>query len=107
MIPSPERREDRRADVAIWVEEHTADALYFQRTKNLSLGGVFLEGTLPHPPGTRVELDLDLVESGQVRVEGEVVARGADAGGMAVRFVEMTDRARSRLAAYLERIAVR
>ena len=55
-----ERRKLPRADVAIWVEERTNDALYYQRATNLSLGGIWLDGTLPHPPGTRVALDIEL-----------------------------------------------
>lgn len=96
-----DRRSDARADVAIWVQERTRDALYFQRASNLSLGGVFLEGTLPHPPGTRVELDLELAH-GPLRVAGEVVGRAPGGLGMAVRFVELGADERAVLAACLE-----
>ena len=98
-----DRRADARADVAIWVQERTRDALYYQRATNLSLGGVFLDGTLPHPPGTRVELDLELAQEDPIRVEGEVVGRAPGGVGMAVRFVGLDARARTVLSSYLGR----
>jgi uncharacterized protein (TIGR02266 family) len=98
-----DRRADARAEVAIWVQERTRDALYYQRATNLSLGGVFLDGTLPHPPGTLVELDLEIAEHDPIRVEGEVVGRAPGGVGMAVRFVGLDARARMALASYLDR----
>jgi uncharacterized protein (TIGR02266 family) len=98
-----DRRADARAEVAIWVQERTRDALYYQRATNLSLGGIYLDGTLPHPPGTRVELDLEIAEADPIRVEGEVVGRAPGGVGMAVRFVGLDARARMALATYLGR----
>jgi hypothetical protein len=95
-----ERRDEPRAEVAIWVEERTNDALYFQRATNLSASGIWLDGTLPHPPGTRVALDFDLGD-GPVKVVGEVVARKPDDRGMAVRFIEMKTAIRERIEAFL------
>ncbi|HTJ81081.1 MAG TPA: PilZ domain-containing protein [Polyangiaceae bacterium] len=95
-----ERRRGARAPVALQVEERTGDALYFQRASNLSETGIWLEGTLAHPPGTRVELDLAL-PAGAVRVAGVVVGRDAEGVGMAVRFVDMTDAVRARISAAL------
>ena len=51
---SLERRSGSRVPVQIWVEEKTERELYFQRSANLSLGGIYLENTIPHPVGTRV-----------------------------------------------------
>ena len=96
-----ERRKLPRADVAIWVEERTNDALYYQRATNLSLGGIWLAGTLPHPPGTRVALDIELPGDGPLRVNGEVVPRPAGKQGMAVRFVGLSKNGRERIAAVL------
>ena len=99
---SSERRRGRRAAVAFHVEERTNDALYFQRA-SLSPSGVWLEGTLPHPPGTRVELDLEL-PGGRTRVAGEVVGRDPESPGMAVRFVDLSDDSRARLEALVSRL---
>lgn len=87
--------------MAIWVEERTNDALYLQRATNLSLGGIWLEGTLPHPPGTRVSLDIDLPGDGPLRVDGEVVQRDDREVGMAVRFDELSTKHAGRLASFL------
>jgi PilZ domain len=99
--PFCERRRLPRTDVAIWVEERTNDALYYQRATNLSLGGIWLDGTLPHPPGTRVALDIELPGEGPLRVNGEVVPRQAGASGMAVRFVGLSEAGRERIALLL------
>lgn len=102
-VGDSDRRTEPRADVAIWVEEHTKDALYFQRATNLSIGGLWLDGTLPHPPGTRVALDIELPGDGQLRVEGEVVLHRSPKAGMAVRFVQLDASKRTRLEAFLKR----
>lgn len=91
-----EKRGEARAEVAMWVEERVQTALYFQRATNLSAGGVYLEGTLPHDAGTRVTLDLELPD-GLLRVEGEVVSHRPGVPGMAVRFLSLTEEERERL----------
>jgi uncharacterized protein (TIGR02266 family) len=96
-----ERRSGSRTAVELWVDERTADALYFQRATDLSTGGVFLSGTLPHPPGTRVDLALRLPgDASPLEVQGEVVARERETG-MAVRFVALSLADRRRIAACL------
>ncbi|MDP3275523.1 MAG: PilZ domain-containing protein [Deltaproteobacteria bacterium] len=97
-----ERRNEARVTVDLWVEEHSDDALYFQRATNLSTGGVFLERTLPHAAGTRIEIDLRLPgDAVPLRVTGEVIPVEAREVGMSVRFVSLSDPARDRIAQYL------
>ncbi len=98
-----ERRTEPRAEVAIWVQERTNDALYFQHATNLSTSGVWLDGTLPHPPGTRVALDIDLPGEGPLSVNGEVVLHRTEKAGMAVRFVDLGPSSRARLASFLSK----
>lgn len=103
-----ERRTSDRVVVDLWVEEHTDDALYFQRATNLSLGGLYLDKTLPHPPGTRVQLELRLPgERAPLRVSGEVVPATAREVGMGVRFVGLSLDERARIADYLARAPFR
>ncbi len=98
-----ERRNESRITVDLWVEERTEDALYFQRATNLSPGGLFLERTLAHAPGTVVEIDLRFPgDSAPIRVQGEVVPSGSRDLGMALRFVHLTDTARGRINDYLK-----
>jgi uncharacterized protein (TIGR02266 family) len=103
-----ERRRESRVVIDLWVEEHSDDALYFQRATNLSTGGLFLERTLPHAPGTVVQIDLRLPgEPAPLRVKGEVVSAQTRELGMGLRFVELTDDARARISEYLRRAPLR
>jgi uncharacterized protein (TIGR02266 family) len=102
-INNPERRNESRITVDLWVEEHTEDALYFQRATNLSPGGLFLERTLAHAPGTVVEIDLRFPgDSSPIRVKGEVVPSGSRDLGMGLRFVGLSDSAKHRINEYLQ-----
>jgi len=102
----PDRRSHTRVPVDLEVEEHTGGALYFQRATNLSLNGLFLDGTLPHPPGTTVLLDVHVPgERSPVRVEGEVVTERGHRLGMGVRFRSMPLEARKAFARCLNSTA--
>ena len=94
-----DRRTSSRVRVDIPVEEHTAGALYFHRAADLSDDGIYLAGTLPHPPGTEIELDLSLVGA-PLRLRGRV-AGGRRTLGMGVRFVDVSADARLQLSEYL------
>ncbi len=108
MSTNEDRRTNNRVVVDLWVEEHTEDALYFQRATNLSIGGVFLDRTLPHPAGTRVQLELRLPgETAPLRVAGEVVPTVDRDMGMGVRFVGLSTFERDRIASYLDRAPFR
>jgi uncharacterized protein (TIGR02266 family) len=94
-----ERRAHQRVPVEMHVEETHSTATYFQRSANLSLGGIFLESTLPHPPGTKIELKIELPDGGEpLVVQGEVVTpAGTDEIGMRVRFVDLDAKATVRI----------
>ncbi len=97
-----ERRESPRVTIDLFVEERTGETLYFQRATNLSLGGAFLEGTLPHPPGTRVALSLRVPGSATpLRIDGTVVAREPGEVGMAVRFETLANETKDALSRVL------
>jgi hypothetical protein len=101
-IPS-ERRAHARQQVQLEALERSDGGLYFQRTRNLSMGGAFLEGTLPHPPGTRVMLELQLPsDTRPLILEGEVVAAPDGGVGMGVRFISPTGVQRLRLTEILQ-----
>ena len=97
------RRTVARSEVELWVDEIDDDgAVYYQRATNLSLGGLFLDRTLPHPAGTRMTLCLTLPDDRDaLRVEAEVVDAPREMG-MGVRFVSITDAQRASLARYLK-----
>jgi len=100
---SSERRAHARQDVRLEALERTEAGFYFQRTRNLSMGGAFLEGTLPHPAGTRVSLELQLPgDTAALDVDGEVVEAPDGGVGMGIRFVDLSATQRLRLTEILQ-----
>lgn len=97
---SSERRAHTRVPVDLWVEERHDGVTYFQRATNLSLGGLYLDYTLPHPPGTRVQLAVRLGAQ-DVDLPGEVVGAAANDTGMNVRFVDLDRAQRALIADFL------
>lgn len=94
-----DRRQAARVAVDFFLEEQTGDAVYYQRATNLSIGGVYLDRTLPHPPGTRVDLRLRLPgDPAPLEVKGEVIESPSRDTGMGVRFVDLTREDRARIA---------
>ncbi|MBW2263089.1 MAG: PilZ domain-containing protein [Deltaproteobacteria bacterium] len=98
-----ERRNEERVKLRIWVEERVGETVYYQRTANISRSGLFLEGTIPHEPGTRVRLSFSLPDMDDViDLEGEVVGAGKDQTGMGIRIVDIRDEDAERLEAFLK-----
>jgi len=103
---SVERRQGNRVPVQIWVEEKTDRELYFQRSANLSTGGIYLENTIPHPVGTRVTLRFQLPgEAEKLEVKAEVAAAiaGEEEFGMGLKFVELGDGVAEKIQQYIAR----
>jgi uncharacterized protein (TIGR02266 family) len=88
-----ERRSAVRVPVEMWVEQSTARELYFQRSANLSIGGMYLENTVPHPVGTVITIHFTL-PGDTVRIEcrAQIVnaAESSDNGlGMGLKFIDL------------------
>ena len=101
-----ERRHGARVPVQIWVEEKTDRELYFQRSANLSEGGIYLENTIPHPVGTRVSLRFSLPGDEQkIEVRAEVAAAiaGEEEFGMGLKFVDVDGAVLERIQKYIAR----
>jgi uncharacterized protein (TIGR02266 family) len=93
-----ERRTEDRVQIRIWVEERVGETVYHQRTANISRRGLFLEGTIPHEPGTHVRLSFELPgDDAPIDVEGEVVPAGECQEGMGIRIVDIRDEDEERL----------
>ena len=100
-----DRRTEARAPLDLWVEEEKGNELYFRRTGNVSLGGVYFEQTIPHALGTRVRLRFALPGNDTpVETMAEIVntPSSKDGLGMGLRFVGLTDAARVALQAFLD-----
>ena len=101
-----ERRHGARVPVQIWVEEKTDRELYFQRSANLSAGGIYLENTIPHPVGTRVNLRFSLPgDADKIEVRAEVAAAiaGEEEFGMGLKFVDLDGAVLERIQKYIAR----
>ena len=85
-----ERRRHPRVASGFSVVELTGQTTYFQYATNLSEGGLFLERTLPHPPGTRVALLFKVPHQREpIAVEAEVLGGSSEGQGMRLRFVDL------------------
>jgi uncharacterized protein (TIGR02266 family) len=101
-VMGSDRRQATRVAVDFFLEERTGDALYYQRATNLSLGGLYLDRTLPHPPGTQVDLQFRLPgDPAPLRIKGEVIESTSRDLGMGVRFVDLSLGDRARIAGCL------
>lgn len=101
----PDRREAARVDVEMWVQESRDRETYFQRCTNLSEGGLFLDRTIPHPQGTVVVLRFALPDGkAPIETRGEIVnAADGPRLGMGVKFLDLSEDARDRIAAFVQR----
>lgn len=110
-MPPAERRGAQRVAVDLFVQERDGDRLFVHPATNLSASGIFIES---HAYSLRNALErryIDLEfrlpgEAAHIAVRGEVVGarrtRG-DAHGLAVRFLDLSDPDRRRLADYVQR----
>jgi uncharacterized protein (TIGR02266 family) len=99
-----ERRQGPRVAVQIWVEEATERELYFQRSANLSAGGIYLENTIPHPLGTQVTLRFAIPgdkERFEVRAEVVGAIAGEEEFGMGLKFLDLDASHAERIRRYI------
>lgn len=103
-MSTEEKRASIRVPIDIWVEESREGELYYQRTANISEGGLFFEKTVPHPKGTVVNLKFTLPnQSEPIQVKGEIVnlPNDADGLGMGIKFLDLTEKQRQAILEYI------
>ena len=101
-----DRREAVRAAVDMWVEEIRGNELYFRRSSNLSIGGMYFEQSLPHAVGTEVELKFTIPGHDEVvETRAEVVntPESEESLGMGLRFIDMSETHRALLNRFIEK----
>jgi len=101
-----DRRQSARTPLDLWVEEEKGNELYFRRTGNLSMGGIYFEQTIPHALGTRVKLRFSLPGSSEIiEATGEIVNTPSEKNGlgMGLRFLEVSADAQRHLETFLQR----
>lgn len=82
----------------MWVQETRGHDVYFMRASNVSTGGLFLEGSVPHQVGSLLTIEFILPGQGHpLRVRARVVNHPHLGGelGMGVEFTDV-DSASSR-----------
>jgi len=88
-----ERRSSARTPLDLWVEEEKGNELYFRRTGNVSLGGLYFEQTIPHTLGTTVRLRFSLPGpvARVIETRAEIVNTPDDVDGlgMGLRFIDL------------------
>jgi uncharacterized protein (TIGR02266 family) len=101
-----DRRGAARAPLDLWVEEEKGNELYFRRTGNVSLGGLYFEQTIPHAQGTIVRLRFALpgAEQRMIEAQAEIVNTPTvkDGLGMGLRFITISDDDRVALQAFID-----
>jgi len=99
-----DRREATRVPLELWMEEVSGDDVYFRRTGNVSVGGVYFDRAIPHSLGTMVTLKFALPgDKEMVVARGKVVsAAGSNDGlGMGVKFTSVEGDGKKRLRGYI------
>lgn len=101
---SPSRRFTTRVQTPgdVWVCWKCQGRDDVSPVRNMSMGGLFIETSLPRPSGTVTRLDF-LVAEGQIRADA--VVRHAEPGsGLGLRFTALNEQDRPNLAALLSRL---
>jgi PilZ domain-containing protein len=83
----------------------TANKRELSRVANLGLGGLYIRTSEPPPPGTFIQLLLD-VPTGEVRARA-IVQRSKPKEGMGVKFVAMHQEHRARFAQWLKHLSTK
>lgn len=100
-----DRRRAARAPLDLWVEEEKGNELYFRRTGNVSLGGIYFEQTIPHALGTTVRLRFSLPgNEALIEAQAEIVntPSSKDGLGMGLQFKDLTAEAEVALSKFLD-----
>lgn len=100
-----DRRRAARAPLDLWVEEEKGNELYFRRTGNVSLGGIYFEQTIPHALGTTVRLRFALPGNpALIEAQAEIVntPQLKDGLGMGLQFTELSAEAETALLKFLD-----
>lgn len=102
-MPDTERRRHPRLSLSVDVDFSSAHNFYAGRTRDLSLGGIFIESPIELPMGTHVTVDLAFLDARHA-VEGEIVWHVLDEGrvvGMGLRFLGLSGEAEAAIRLFM------
>jgi uncharacterized protein (TIGR02266 family) len=99
-----DRRQHPRLSIAVEVDFGSENNFYSARTRDISVGGLFIESDIALPIGTRLRVDLRFLQK-HVHAEAEVtwvlVGDGEQAVGMGVRFVDLPETATKNIESFM------
>lgn len=106
-----EKRKHPRIKLITKVTHLSGEFFHYYYSRDLSVGGIFLETQEPFPAGTEVKLEFPLPEvTERLSVKGKVVrlVENATEGpgpypGMGVEFVDMNEEAAAKIADFITR----
>jgi hypothetical protein len=102
-----ERRGSPRVPLELWMEEATSNEVYFRRTGNVGLGGVYFDDAIPHDDGTEVTLKFTLPGDREMVVaRGKVINKATRTNplGMRVRFITIEGNGKDRIRHFIEKL---
>jgi uncharacterized protein (TIGR02266 family) len=99
-----ERRQHPRLSISVEVDFGSENNFYSARTRDISVGGLFIECDIALPIGTRLRVDLKFLQK-QLHAEAEVtwvlLGDGGQPTGMGVRFVDLPEAATKNIEGFM------
>ncbi len=84
-------------------EDEYCQGLFYVYSKDVSLGGLFLESAIPLREGTLLLLSFTLPDSQEkIRLTGEAIRVSYPKKGMGIRFIDLPTKERQLLEKYIE-----
>jgi len=98
-----ERRQSPRLSINVEIDFESDNNFYSGKTRDVSLGGVFIETTIPLAIGTQIQVDLKFLKH-RAKVDAEVAWQLVDHGhvvGVGVHFLHVSAAATKSIAAFM------
>ena len=100
-----QRRQDGRVPLELWMEEVVGEEVYFRRTGNVGIGGVYFDNAITHEKGTEVTLIFTLPGDREMVVaRGTVINKATKQNplGMRVRFIKTEGNGKARIRTFID-----
>jgi Tfp pilus assembly protein PilZ len=102
-----ERRKQTRLNVQIWAIELKENSRYYHILSNLSVGGFFIEKKLPFSVGSIIDFEMEL-DGERISFKGKIIDNYVSAAsnhpGAGVQFVDLDEKEKAKLKAYLKKL---
>lgn len=102
-MTTPERRQHPRLSIAVAVDFKSSHNFYAGRTRDISLGGLFIESEIPLEIGAPLTVNLTFLKK-HATVDAEVAWQLMERGkvvGVGVRFMHLSAQAKKGIQAFM------